>query len=154
MCTPGRVARIGFLTIIGLTTGQVVFAWALFFNNPSIGARFAPSATINFSGNFSWASNEPSMDLIGVYSMLNNSSPLVGVIASSTYANRIVTSLPPNGGGSGTFDSVGVNPPLTAPSSITNFWVTGLGENAVQGYFYKNGPNNPPEMTAQSAYTQ
>lgn len=117
--------------------------------------RNSPGATINFSGTYGWNPDstppEPPIQLIGVYAMLNNPNPLVGVRASSTYAH-LLPDIPPSTGGS--FNSQNVSPALTAPtSSGTQFYVSALPESASQGYYYPNGVNKPPYFTKVNVST-
>ena len=106
-------------------------------NNPTAGTLYTRNASISYSGTFSWAVGDNSIDLMGCYSVMGGAGdPSVGSIIQSNYANIANKVNNPGGGGSGTFSSANVTPALTAPNAAgAAFFVTARPENAVAGFF-------------------
>ncbi len=70
--------------------------------------------------------------------MTGGADPTKGLQISSNYANYTKKSNI-GGGGSGTFNAVGVTPVLTAPTTAGGFSVTAAPENTGSGYYYTPG---------------
>lgn len=141
-----------------IALGAAAFAangagWDINLVNPARNNTFAPNAPIGvYKGTASWQPGNDSIDDVAMYTLTVNSNPNLGIQVSSNYANYTKAPPNPNGGGSGTFNSKNVSPPLLAPSTFsTGFWVVAVPQNAASGEFPNPGD---PRRFAQPEKTQ
>jgi len=118
-------------------------AYSVTFNSPLPNRKYAGGAAITYSGTFAWGAQDPAIDTIEVFVMINNPDPEMGVVLNSNYATITSKVLPPQGT-SGTFNSSNSTPILTAPGGRGQFWITAAPANAVKGYFWPGGQGVPP----------